>query len=530
MFRPLVLVSMLVVSAYATPLVAAQAPKAGAYYEDKTDLGFKIQVPKDWDFVPPQPNDPNMIGKYVAPHNGGMTLKSGGTLSYEVQLIKFDRREKGEEDRTKPRMRGAENATEYIEQNFNRVDWKADGVKQLKIGKVEAKELQFAGMFNDQDPVRVYAAVIPLSPDVDIALVGLGPGEKKWSKFESPFQQMARSFKLLAAESAATGPVGDSMREIKRAKLKDELTRLPGWALYESANYFIVTDSKDEPFVKEMMERLEAIRKIYEETYTAKQALELRRKAIALQNARTDGGGAAPPKPKSEDEEAAPPMTEEDLLASFEASRACVVRLCGLESMYHSYGGPNGSAGYWNPSAEELVVYDDKQEGGRKNTWKTLNHEAFHQYIFYFYGSLSPHSWYNEGSGDFYAGYQYGKDKKFVLKPFDWRVEPVRDMVRESNDLPAYVPLKKFTRYTQAEYYGANIGKNYAQGWGFIYFLRTANGKYRGWNPAWNSILPTYLDTLAITGNLDQAVDKAFEGVDWDALEKAWTEYMRQVL
>ncbi|MCC6409349.1 MAG: hypothetical protein IT453_19480, partial [Planctomycetes bacterium] len=302
-----------------SPLVFAQAPKAGGYYEDKTDLGFKIQVPKDWDFVPPQPNDPNLIGKYVAPHNGGMQLKSGYYWAYEVHLVKFDRREKPDADRSKPRFSGAENATEYVEQNFGGgVEWKADGEKKLKVGKLEAKELQFTGSINEQDPARMYVAVFPLSPEVDIAIVGNGPGEKKWGKFESVFQQLARSFKPLAAEAAAPLAAGGSMRDQKRAKIADELTRLPGWKLYESANYFIVTDSKDEPFVKEMMDRLEAIRKIYEETYTQKQALELRRKAIALKAARTDGGGTAPAKPAGEDEaEAEPeePLTEEGLLA-----------------------------------------------------------------------------------------------------------------------------------------------------------------------------------------------------------------------
>ena len=82
------------------------------------------------------------------------------------------------------------------------------------------------------------------------------------------------------------------------------------------------------------------------------------------------------------------------------------------------------------------------------------------------------------------------------------------------------MPLDKFVRYTQAEYYGNNKegttgGQNYAQGWSLIYFLRTgkkANAK--GWNPAWDNILEDYLRVLATTNNLKQAVDDAFKGVD----------------
>jgi hypothetical protein len=57
-----------------------------------------------------------------------------------------------------------------------------------------------------------------------------------------------------------------------------------------------------------------------------------------------------------------------------------------------SYGGPGGSAGYWNWGTQELVFFDDKGGDGRNDTWLVLNHEAFHQFIFYFYGNISPHS------------------------------------------------------------------------------------------------------------------------------------------
>src|SRR6185503_652855 len=97
----------------------------------------------------------------------------------------------------------------------------------------------------------------------------------------------------------------------------------------------------------------------------------------------------------------------------------------------------------------------------------------FHQYIFYFFGALSPHSWYNEGSGDFYSGYAW-KSSRFVLTKFDWRVDTIKEAVRKNE----HVPLDRFVRYTQAEYYGNNKegvdgGHNYAQGWSLIYFLRT---------------------------------------------------------
>ena len=91
---------------------------------------------------------------------------------------------------------------------------------------------------------------------------------------------------------------------------------------------------------------------------------------------------------------------------------------------------------------------------------------------------------------------------------------------------------------SQAEYYGQNKyasesnnkwgtgGHNYAQGWSFIYFLRTgkkANAK--GWDPKWDGILEAYLRELAMTNSTEKAVDKAFADIDMDALEKAWLTY-----
>jgi hypothetical protein len=95
-----------------------------------------------------------------------------------------------------------------------------------------------------------------------------------------------------------------------------------------------------------------------------------------------------------------------------------------------------------------------------------------------------------------------------------------------------YVPLKEFVRFTQAEYYnatknkyGIDGGDNYAQGWSFIWFLRTGPKRARAWNKAWTPILDTYLRTLAVTDDLDKAVDEAFAGVSWEEIEKAWIDY-----
>ncbi len=163
-----------------------------------------------------------------------------------------------------------------------------------------------------------------------------------------------------------------------------------------------------------------------------------------------------------------------------------VVRVCKDPTQYFAYGGGGGSAGYWSPSDKELVFYDD----GTKDSIRVLYHEAFHQYIHYSVGDFAPHSWFNEGHGDYFFGHDY-KGGKFHLGEASWR-KGTSKALKNRSDLP---PLKEWLRWTQRQYYGGNTAKltgldNYALGWDFIYFLRTTRKKeYQG-------ILDTYFQTL----------------------------------
>jgi len=527
----------------------AQAPKVFDWYEDANDLGFKIKIPKDWQFIPPQPGDKNLIGKYDPEQSGkGILLKNGQYWGYHVWLVKFDRRKppgdgavnKDEQRIEIPALRDIEGFLKGGEIGLPG-SWKKNAKEggPLSIAGVEATSSIY-DLTLHETPLRLYVAHFKLGPDLEVALLANGPGdEKKWSKFEGPFQTMGKSFKRLALESAAVADAkpGDSpLRSRKRAELSAIVRSQPGWNLFETPNYFILSNNTDKEFMDEMMVRIEAIRKSYEETYPPDKVIELKKQRDAnLAKKKAEDAAAGKPAEGEEEAEQEPAEEEAGRTAAksadpMEESRCSVVRVVNNADQYQSYGGPRGSAGYWSSYHKELVIYDDQAIGGRKNTWATMNHEAFHQYIYYFFGNLAPHSWYNEGTGDFYAGYQL-KNSRFELKPFDWRVQTIKGALREAGDgKQTYIPLKELVRYTQAEYYGKNKydidgGENYAQGWSFVWFLRTGPKNARGWNPAWTPILDTYLRVLVLTDDLDQAVDQAFAGIDFDQLEKAWIDY-----
>ncbi|MBL8858561.1 MAG: hypothetical protein JNL28_08665 [Planctomycetes bacterium] len=510
----------------------AQYPKLGnSKYVDTASLGFHVRVPADWELIPPAPGEPNLIAKYDPPVNKYVQVGKDAS-NYPIYvylhcwLVKFDRRPAPEEDK-KPGMRIASKPVKDLAAWLKAevpdgAKLKLDSEKTFTTDKIEATEYQYTTPGDPDSSTRYYACVYKLHPDVDVAMVFSAPGDpKKWIKWENPFKTMSRSFGREELKTIAGGVAeGETLRDKKRAELNRTIATQPGWKLYETPNYFVLTPHEDRAFVQELLKRLEAIRAIYEEDYPAAKAEEYKKIGEGTKTGDANTAEKAAEKAMNDIlNEGADPR---------EMSKCSVVRVLTDQSSYHSYGGPGGSAGYWSPYHKELVLYDDQAGGGRNDTWAVLNHEAFHQYIFYFYGNISPHSWYNEGTGDFYSGYTW-KNNRFILEKFSWRVQTIKDAVRERT----YCDLPTFVRWTQAEYYGNNDrqlggGQNYAQGWSLIYFLRTgkkANAK--GWNSDWDNILETYLRVLAMSGKLDQAVDEAFKGVDMQALEAAWADYTR---
>ncbi len=561
----------------------AQASKPGAkYYEEKVDLGFRFKPPADWNFIPAQPGDPNLIGKYAPSGGAGISIKQAKQIlnwDAELWIVKFDRRAQlaeGKDADGKPvqssRFLGAKSIDKWMDRLVPPGTlWEKPIESEVKAGKLVGRQLEFIGN-SDGGLLGLYAAVFPVSPEVDVALVFNGAGEpKKWGKSVRSFQTIALTFQLSEANQLANmeGAAGTSVRDLKRFELQKQMATNPGWILEETPNYFIVTNNTDRPFIQEVKERLEAIRLVYEETYPPALAEELnkiadqeRAKLRAEKQAKKDaeekekkdgtppegeaketgdskGDSGAKPEEEEEDDEAeedaAPPVPGQPTTKKadpMERSRCSVVRVCSNLDEYVSYGGSMGTAGYWNSRAEELVIFDDKASGGRGDTWATLNHEAFHQYIYYFFGALAPHSWYNEGTGDFYSGYEY-RAKRFFLKPFDWREGLIQEALRKDY----HQPWDKILRFTQPEYYSQarhpqdpsgppNVYRNYAQGWAMVYFLRTGKKSARGWNPKWDKILDTYLRTLVITDDLDKALAAAFEGIDMGELEACWKAYI----
>lgn len=564
--RRFVLVLPLALLASLAPAFA-QEPKLGnKWYEDAVDLGFKFRAPKDWSFVPGQPGEQNMVGKYAPARGQEVHLGKDAVLEHAIYVLKFDRRPEANQAEKKVigdrevevTFRGLKNIEEWMSKGIDEgTAWRrVEGPKAIKepcegsISVFEGMSTTSYGSAAEPQPVRAHVTLLKLGPDVELALVGTGPGDKKkWRDFESAYWGVAKTMQrvTVAASAPSASSGGKDPRSLKRAKLEMEVAKSPGWSLHETPNYFIMACTDDKALIDELKMRLEAIRLIYERDYPP----ELARKIKIVESSDEEEEGEDGEEGEGDDGEDGEPGQDgepgadgadgEDgepgadagsdqrstaALDALELGKLSVVRLCQNEQMYYQYGGPHGTSGYFSSFQGELLIYDNKAGEGRDDTWGVLNHEGFHQYIFSFFGNVSPHSWFNEGTGDFYYSFDFNsKTKKFTSKKNIGRQDNV---LLRKDKLP---PLRELVNWTQAQYYGNNANKLegwacYAQGWSLIWFLREGKGKAKGWQKPWDKILDTYLETLLATGKTKVAVETAFKGIDWDAFEASWKDFI----
>jgi hypothetical protein len=300
-------------------------------------------------------------------------------------------------------------------------------------------------------------------------------GQPMRKTYEKPFVQIAKSFMYFddKAEDVRSLDVLDGVNITPRRRRDIERSMVKGWDVIVSPKkqYIVVYNTKNNTnnaLAKLIAERIERIREqIYEVQF-----------------------------PPSE------PITA-----------VSICRVCKDANEYREYGGPGGSAGYWSSGTEELVFYDaSAAKKADADTLAVLYHEAFHQYIYYSVGEVAPHSWFNEGHGDYYAGAKY-VNGKFKIGPFAWRVGTVRGAIVEGPRPRAeikdektgevnvewgnkgYTPLQHLVAFSQGEYY-SYPGVSYAQGWALIYFLREVVPANKKYNEKWGKILEVYFNAL----------------------------------
>ncbi len=500
--------------AAALALAAASSPPPAARADDKTPgkwhedkvVGFRFRPLNEWGTVPPgtDPNDPKLGGYYsdaakydrsVKPECSvyGFKVPRGEAVATEPGLGGGDSKGGGSDPPKPPteeemremamaemRFKSTRQVVDFLrdryyataDQLFARFDEKKQRklkdqmkrkdpvVKELKAGDgvLTVIDTEFMAALTNGELLegKIVAGYIR-NEEYEVGVVYQIP-ESEWKKYGQGVFASIRSLKFLEGEDIAAarkdladaleGKTGDE-RWLEAIKRKVGV----GWAHLQTRNYLLVFDKNVKPdLVRSISIQIEAIRKdVYEVLFP-------------------------PDRP---------------------VTAISVVRVCKDPDQYRQYGGPGGSAGYWNSGEQELVFYQDGSKGG--DSLRVLYHEAFHQFIFYSVGSISPHDWFNEGHGDYFSGHNLGAGGRFIPKPFSWR----QGIIKGAMGSKTYIPLKMFVQYSHQQYYGPQIGQNYAQGWSLIWFLRGTK------NPAWKDILPNYFTTLK--GEVTKWVDGEIE-------------------
>jgi hypothetical protein len=522
------------------PLVAAALaffsapffiPDLGATYEN-ADVGFSFKPIKEWGAVPPSPNEKYQVVGWVAKREQ-VARKQPVKYTPEIGVLVFrpasadasgdaasgaGAEHPGLPPEIAKRLAGAHSFAEYVD------DYYAErGVK--KVGEPKKREInktpcaEWTLMFSDgKQPAIHYDAYVFTAPSgLEVAVVYTCMDE--WFDGSSKdFDASARSFKFTAAATAppkpaaptpadpSTLPAGttvatESAAQEQKRFLDEQIKKLPpGWKHFTSkkSRYLILYDAEDD-FVKKLALHLEAMRDYYETVFVPDHKL----------------------------------------------TATSIVRVCKNEDTYHSYGGPSSTGGYWAANQRELVVFQDKKSD-QLATFGVVGHEAFHQYIYYFYGELDPHSWYNEGHGDYFSGAAMSAsgDKVLEIKPYKRAGYDRKSVIQEAVRTNKWTPFKKFMAYSQREYYGASIDVNYAQGWSIVYFLR--NGKKEGAtvDEKWTRMLDDYLKNLVAARDQlkadgvnkyeieEKAQQRAYDATfgswtteEWTAFETAWKKF-----
>jgi hypothetical protein len=492
----------------APPPAEAGAPPVSENYRDRAHK-FSLKVFRGYERVPLQPGEEEnggIVVRFADPKSKGQNV---GTYDVEIEVVKIDtvnggvgggvttggdagsgERNPYEEFLASRRPKSAWDAT--VSRMLRYSAMVGGGEPTLEQGEPD-KEIESRDKPKIPGAIYKYSLPMPSRSGQSIELfmvlavfkkddveygIFMQCGGKLRKAYERSFERIAKSFQWFddKAEDIESLDILDGVNISPKRRREIERGLVSTWDVIVSPkkNYIVVynTDNgRNKLLATIIAERIEKIREqIYEVQFPPSQPID----AVSI------------------------------------------VRICKDRNEYISYGAPGGSAGYWSSGDEELVFYDaSPSKKPDDDTLAVLYHEAFHQYIYYSVGNVAPHSWFNEGHGDYYAGARY-KGGKFRIEPFDWRVGTIRGAIvqgprpvieekegHRTYGAPGYTPLPDFVRFTQGEYY-SYAGVSYAQGWSLVYFLREIVPKNRKYREKWGHILTTYFDVLKAEVNKDK--------------------------
>ncbi len=431
---------------------AMAGEKLGKTHEDEV-AGYSMRIPADWASVPIEPLEPLEVGLWQGTSRLGMdprlevrfwriesTTETGDANPLGGGGKKPEEPEKPRDDLSsieRARLARIAAAPKNFRQWLERFS-QSIGFKQEKESRARSKDGTTGVLIEGQAQGQLFY-IASFSKDGREYGILYRADERDWKGAARVFQGSIRSFEILDS-AGVTEDIkvrnwsGTKEEEQRRVKAREGLPA--DWYAYDTENYIFLSNA-DPKLVRDLAKRIETLRTDYFEKFF-------------------------------------PPIGEITALS--------VVRVCKDRDTYLAYGAPPSSAGYWWSLTEELVFYQDRDN--LRGSFETLHHEAFHQYIYYALGDVAPHTWFNEGNADYFAGSKFSGGR-FRIVPRPDRASTMKGFIATGGT----IPLAELINMSQAEYY-AKGGWGYPHGWALVYYLREeAGGRNR-------RILPTYYETL----------------------------------
>jgi hypothetical protein len=419
--------------------VVLLAPLTSAELFKNTKFGFQIKPPKKFESIALNSTESTVVAKFQSTQKEHGKDNKVFNSTFEVRFY------------PNSRIDDDETREEYIEGLWERLESSGGYAEILKEKKTKIARVSAIEKHIDPTNTGLIHYVAVLDQEDGIFVFRGQALSDRFKKYASDFSKAAKTFKRVEKEDASVRQAELDQMDPQERFLQLQIDKLPdGWEFLRTDRYLFLFNA-ERNWVKLLADRIESIRNVYEKMY--------------------------------------PPDEPIDDIS--------IVRVCSSRDQYMAYGGSAGSGGYWSSFHKELVLFDSPP---RSTTEAIVNHEAFHQYIYYFYGELAPHSWYNEGTGDYFCGArmtrthrikEYGDPPGGVQRKGAAK-EACRLMAAgEWGNSRCGDKLKDLMRMSQGEYYNRG-GVHYAQGWALVHMLRES----KRLKPAWKTILDDYLVSL----------------------------------
>ncbi|MFQ5748077.1 MAG: hypothetical protein ACE5H3_01315 [Planctomycetota bacterium] len=480
--------------------------------------GYRFRFPQDWKIIPVRAGEQalgilaQLEGPSLATRSGNRSISRGVSLTVAKILPRraltgpataqegVQENAGGEESPPAPPQDVAELINTRFRREFTLDQAEVDETRQIPRGPSYRHRLFSTP--SDTLPMVFDAWSFSL-PDYEVVLLFSLPREHltDWQKV---FYLAARSFRTVERVEAAALPENPTYEDLL-AYHREEVSRTPGWRLLEtpSKRYLIKTSSRDDRFLKRVIARLEASRNLFEKEY--------------------------------------PPSRPMDQVS--------VVRVCSSPEEFHHYGKTGGGvAGWFNPATTELVIVDFKNSN-RNLTYSVMTHEAFHQYCYFLFDRAEAHRWFDEGHGDYYAGFEFRGNQAIPhakMKGQD-RLAGIRRQIREGT----CTPLAELIRSDHPTWQKKGVA-SYEESWSLIYYLHQGmDGRVPGriWRKEYSAILPAYIEALyegfqtarkkspggEVTEEQKkeiwkQALTASWGNIDLPRFEESWKYYVVKVL